>query len=288
VESTKKAYQLRDRVSEFENFAISKNYQIIVTGDLEKALQVIQQWNQAYPHNANVLLGLADCYGRLGRYDEMLETELETVQLSPANTTSYLLLGNSYMHLNRSDEARATIQQARALHLDSPFFALVLWRIAYLQGDQAGMAANGALARRVAPDTDALMALDQGHISRLRDAIQRIVTAEMRANHKENAAAAESSLALTEALIGDLTEAKASAMKAAQMSENWDTVGPGGVALALAGDLVAAQKLAADLNQRYPQATRAQFYYLPAIRAALALRQDKPQQAIESLSNASS
>src|SRR3974390_2468216 len=119
----------------------------------------------------------------------------------------------------------------------------LLWRIAYLQGDQAGMAANGALARRVAPDTDALLPLDHGHISRLRDAIQRIVTAEMQANHKENEAAAESALALTEALIGDLTEAKTSAMKAAQMSGKWDTLGPGGVALALAGDSAVAQKL---------------------------------------------
>jgi eukaryotic-like serine/threonine-protein kinase len=49
-----------------------------------------------------------------------------------------------------------------------------------------------------------------------------------------------------------------------------------------------AQKLAADLNQRFPEATVVQHCCLPVVRAALALRQNKPQEAIESLSAASS
>jgi predicted Zn-dependent protease len=58
--------------------------------------------------------------------------------------------------------------------------------------------------------------------------------------------------------------------------------------LALAGDEAGAQKLAAELNQRFPEATYGQFYYLPAIRAALALRPGKPQDAIADLSVTSS
>ena len=70
------------------------------------------------------------------------------------------------------------------------------------------------------------------------------------------------------------------------MSADWDVKGT--AALALAGDRVGAQKLAADLNRRFPEATSVRFCYLPAIRAAWALHEGKPQEAIESLSATSS
>ncbi len=91
-------------------------------------------------------------------------------------------LGFSYAALNRSDEARATMPQARASHVDSPIFSLVLWDAAYAQQDQAGMAANEAIARRIEPVIDVVVAEDQGHVSRLRDLVQRITAPEMQAN----------------------------------------------------------------------------------------------------------
>ncbi len=288
VENNKKAYELRDRVSEFENLSISKNYELYVTGNLDKALQLIQQQDQAYPHNALVLSGMVNCYGQfLGRPDQGLAPALEAVQLSPTNV-NYLGLGFMYVGLNRSDEARATIQQARASHLDSPIFSLILWAAAYVHQDQAGMAANEAMARRVDPTIDIALAADQGHASRFRDLVQHITASELQANANEEAGDIESQMAQFEALIGNPTEARSAATKATEMFASWVTLGRSGLALALAGDVAGAQKLAADLNQRFPEATYGQFYYLPAIRAVLALRQGKPQDAIEDLSATSS
>ena len=291
VESNRRAYELRDRVSEFENLSISKNYELYVTGDFDKALQLIQQADQAYPHNSLVLVGLVNCYGDyLGRAGEGLAPALEAVQLSPT-AVNYMSLGFSYAGLNRSDEARATIQRARASHVDSPIFSLVLWDAAYAQQDQAGMAANEAMARRIEPAIDLVLAEDGGHVSRLRDLVQRITEPEMQANansEPEDAGDIESGMAQFEALIGDQTQAKVAAVKASRMSTDWVTLGRSGLALALAGDLAGAQKLAADLNQRFPEATYGQFYYLPAIRAALALHEGKPQEAIEDLGATSS
>jgi tetratricopeptide (TPR) repeat protein len=172
--------------------------------------------------------------------------------------------------------------------IDNPIFAVELWNIAYAQRDQAGMAANEGLARRVRPSIDATLAVDRGHLSRLRDMVQRISTAEMQADRKESAASAESFLALSEALGGNLAEARISAIKVSQTLEASFVLGRAGVALALAGDAAAAQKLAADLNQCCPQDTFAQAYYLPAIRGSLALRRGKPQDAIEALNNTAS
>jgi len=82
VANTQKAYELRGRVSEFENFAISKNYHAIVTGNWEKELQILQQWNQEYPHNPLVLSAMGSCYIRLGRYNELRSVITESGQSS--------------------------------------------------------------------------------------------------------------------------------------------------------------------------------------------------------------
>lgn len=44
-----------------------------------------------------------------------------------------------------------------------------------------------------------------------------------------------------------------------------------------------AERLAADLNRRFPKATYVQLFCLPGIRAAIALHQGRPAEAIESL-----
>ena len=49
AENLKKAYDLRDRVSEREKYRISAFYYFIVTGELEKEAQTYELWIQSYP-----------------------------------------------------------------------------------------------------------------------------------------------------------------------------------------------------------------------------------------------
>ena len=49
AQNIRKAYQLRDHVSEGERFAITADYYNNVTGELEKAAQTCELWAQAYP-----------------------------------------------------------------------------------------------------------------------------------------------------------------------------------------------------------------------------------------------
>ena len=48
-ENLQKAYDLRDKVSEREKFRISAAYYLLVTGELEKAIQTYEVWTQTYP-----------------------------------------------------------------------------------------------------------------------------------------------------------------------------------------------------------------------------------------------
>ena len=49
AQSTTKAWQLRDRVSDREKFFIDFTYDRQVTGNLEKAYQTLELWLQTYP-----------------------------------------------------------------------------------------------------------------------------------------------------------------------------------------------------------------------------------------------
>jgi eukaryotic-like serine/threonine-protein kinase len=57
--------------------------------------------------------------------------------------------------------------------------------------------------------------------------------------------------------------------------------------LARAGDTAAAEKLAADLDKTFPLDTLAQKYWLPTIRAAVAIEHKDPSRAVELLKETS-
>jgi tetratricopeptide (TPR) repeat protein len=51
AESNRTAFQLRDRASDREKFFITANYDLQVTGDLEKARQTCELWSRTYPRD---------------------------------------------------------------------------------------------------------------------------------------------------------------------------------------------------------------------------------------------
>ena len=58
------------------------------------------------------------------------------------------------------------------------------------------------------------------------------------------------------------------------------------LALARAGETARAEKLTADLDKAHPLGTTVQQYWLPTIRAAVALHRKEPKRAIELLKTA--
>ena len=51
AENARKAYELREKVSERERFLIEADYYFIATGELEKAAQTYELWQQTYPRD---------------------------------------------------------------------------------------------------------------------------------------------------------------------------------------------------------------------------------------------
>ena len=76
-ESAKKAFALRERVSERERYSIDAFFDSAVTGELEKANQVYEVWKQSYPRDDIPFRNLGDNCMRLGHWDKVLRETQE-------------------------------------------------------------------------------------------------------------------------------------------------------------------------------------------------------------------
>jgi DNA-binding winged helix-turn-helix (wHTH) protein/tetratricopeptide (TPR) repeat protein len=287
AESSKKAYELRDRVSELEKLHIEGHYFVLVTGDLEKARQVYELWTQIYPRHTVPPNNLAGIYRNLGQYDRVLAEMRESVRLDPADDQIYANLVDSYTTLNRLEEARATAEKAK--DPDSPGLRFAMYQLAFLRNDAAGMAQQLAWAAGKTGVEDFLLyseadtAAYSGQLGKAREFSRRAVASAERAKEKETAAGYEAGAAMREVLVGNASEARQRAAAALELSMGRDVQNGAALALAKGGDATRAQVLGDDLAKRFPEDTTVQFNYLPTLRAQLALSRNDPSQAIEAL-----
>jgi len=290
AQNTRKAYELRDRVSEPEKLYIETHYHDNVTGDLEKARQAYELWAQIYPRDWLPPNNLSSTYRTLGQYDKALAEAREAVRLYPGSL-SYAGLINSYLSLNRLTEARATAEEALAKFPDSPFVRFNLHGLGFLQNDASGMAQQVAWAAGKPGVEDVFSEFEAGTagyfglLAKAREFSRQAVTSAERAGEKETAAYDESEAALREALFGEVGQAQRRAASAQALSTARDVQYGAALALVFAGDATRtrAQKLANDLAARFPEDTVVQFNYLPTLRAQLALNHGDALKAIEVL-----
>jgi serine/threonine protein kinase len=287
AENIRKAYDLHDRVSEREKFYIESHYYQIVTDDLEKARRAYELWAQTYPRDSVPPGNLTNIYGALGQYDKSLAEAREAFRLNEATTGN---LVNCFLQLNRLEEARATAEEAQAKNFDSPLLRFVLYQLAFLQNDAAGMTQQVAWAAGRPGWDDAFLASEadtaaySGRLGKAREFSRRAVASAKRAEEKETAAGYEAEAALREALFGNAAEVRQRAVAALALSAGRDVQYGAALALALAGDAARAQALAGDLGKRFSNDdTILHFNYLPTIHARLALSRNNFAKAIEAL-----
>jgi tetratricopeptide (TPR) repeat protein len=287
AENVRKAYELRERVSERERFYIESHYYRNVTGDLEKARQAYELWAQTYPRDVVPPNNLGVIYQTLGQYEKCLVEAREVLRLDPGSGAHYFGLANSYLLLNRQEEARATAQEAQAKNLDSPALRFDLYLLAFLQNDAAGMAEQVAWTAGKPGVEDVLLYFEadtaaySGRLGKAREFSRRAVASAQHAEEKETAAGYEADAALREALFGNPVEARQRAAAALALSTGRYVQFGAALALALAGDVGRARALVDDLAKRFPEDTVVQFNYLPTLRAQLAVDHNDAIEALQ-------
>jgi tetratricopeptide (TPR) repeat protein len=289
AENTRKAYELRERVSERERLEIETAYYNFVTGDLGKARESCELWAQAYPRDDIPHAILNGLYFYLGQYDKALAEAVEGLRINPASGNNYENLAASYMYLNRLEEARATIEEAWAKKVDTPYLHSFAYVLALFRDDRAVMEQQAAWMMGKAGIEDSLLswqadiAAYSGLQEKSRELSRRAIASAQNAGEKETAAAYQANSSLREALFGNPAQARQAAGAALQLSTGRDVQFEVALVLAMIGDESRAEALANDLNKRYPEDTIVQFKEVPTVRAQLALSRNQASNAIEDL-----
>lgn len=294
AQSTRKAYEQRSRVSEWEKFYIESHYYHFVTGDMEKARQAYELWARIYPREQVPATNLGIIYQSLGQHEKSLSEFREALHLSPADSLNAGNLVSTLIHLNRLDEAGAAANEALSKNLDSADLRLYLYQLAFLKNDSPGMAqqvswASGKPGREnVMLYMEADTAAYSGRLANARDFSRQAAISAGLAGEREMEAGCEAAAAVREALYGNAAQARQHVIGTLAKSNGRDSQFIAALALALIGDSAGSKALADDLEQRFPDDTVVRFNYLPTLHAQMALDSGgNGAKAVDSLASAS-
>jgi serine/threonine protein kinase/tetratricopeptide (TPR) repeat protein len=294
VESTTKAWQLRDRVSDQEKFFIDSIYDRQVTGNLEKAYQTLELWTQNYPRkqpnplNPLGLLGGLATHGT-ARYERAIEACQKAITAEPDSYPGYGGLVTAYYFTDRFPESESIMQRAAERKVEIVTFPVLQYNIAVLKGDQAQRERAVALARgkhgmeHLMAHAEALALARAGRLEAAGLSSGRAVELVLQEGNYEAAASYRAARAVWEAAFGNSTEGQKDAMAALELSKGRDVQYAAGFALGLAGDYSRSEALADDLEKRFPEDTFAKFSYVPVLRAIALMGRKKYPDSVAGL-----
>jgi Flp pilus assembly protein TadD len=294
AESTRKAYELRSGVAEWEKLYIESHYYDFVTGDLERTRQAYELWEQIYPRESIPVNNLGEIYQTLGQHEKAFAEFSEAVKLGEADSTGYSNMAAGNIHLNRLEEAEQLAAEAQKKGFDSGGLHTSLYEVAFLKNDRAGMKEHFSWSMGK-PGVENLMlsmeagtAAYQGKLETARELSRKAEASANDVGEREMAAGCAAAAALWEALYGNIAKAKERVYGTLTLSNGRDAQYAAALALALNKDEGRSQALMENLEERFPEDTIVRFNYLPTLRAQLALIDPNgAAKAIEALAVAS-
>jgi len=280
-----KAFDLKERASEREKLYISSHYYDIVTREIEKAIEIYEQWVQTYPRETAPRDNLALRYQAIGQQEKALASATEAQRIDAKDLYSYQNVADAYERLNRFDESRAVAEKAAA-EVRSVHFTL--FELAFIRGDEA--AERHELERAAGQPEEPIMLWMHargecalGRLQRLRAAYAQSESASQRLGYKEFSGVILVDQAWCEAELGNLTEARQRISEALAASQDRDTRSYAMQLLALTGDAARSQKIAEDLVREYPTDTLLNKVFVPLAQATSDLQRNQPAQAVARL-----
>ncbi len=294
AEYATKAWLLRDRVSDRERFYIDFTYDRQVTGDLEKAYKTLELWSQTYPRRGAMLANAQDLLGGIatqgtGRFERAMEAALDGIAMEPDLPYPYVNLALAQFYTGRFPAAENTIQRATARKVQMPQLLMLQYNLAAQKGDReqmdriAGSASGNRAVGRWIAHSEALALARSGRLRAARRSSGRAVDLALQEREREAAATFTAARAVWEALCGNSTEARTTAMAALEHSTGRDVEYAAGLALALLGSSARSEALSGDLVKRFPEDTFVKFTYVPVLRALASQGKGKFADSVEQL-----
>jgi eukaryotic-like serine/threonine-protein kinase len=286
AENIKKAYALRDRVSEHEKYRIASLYYNYVTGELEQSSQVYELWAKSYPQDLVPPNNLGVIYSELGQNEKAVVEMQESLRLEPNAVNGYGNIAQAYLALNRPDDARKAIEQAQQRKLDGDFLHWVIYQLAFLKGNAPEMERQVAWAAGKPGSEDQLLSFQSdteayyGRVVKARDFSRRAVDSAVRNDSKETGALWQVNAALREAEFGNTAAAKQGVAAALALAPGRDVKLFAALTMARIGETAGAKAIAGELEKNYESDTVLKVYWLPTIKAAMELNANNSTQAV--------
>ena len=288
AENAKKAYDLRDRVSDRERYRISAFYFQYVTGEVEKATEAYELWAKSYPRDLVPHINLGVIYGALGQFDKAIAETETSLRLEPS-IVAYGNQAGNYINVNRLKDARQMLQEAQQKNFDGLIIRANLYASAFLSGDTAEMERQVAWAAGRPGEEDQMLnshADTQAYYGRLekaRDLARRAVDAAVRADAKETAAQWLAYQAVREAELGNVTAARQAVSRALALAPGRNVKVVASLALARTGETAQSKTILEALEKSDPTNTYLKVYWFPVLEASIAMAQQAPDRAIVAL-----
>jgi serine/threonine protein kinase/Flp pilus assembly protein TadD len=287
----KKAYDLRERVTERERMYIEAQYALVQL-DLPKALEAYKLYASTYPRDAAALNNLATVYATMGQVDPAIQgyekawEEAKWDNIAATNTAQALLA------VDRVQEAEQYLKEAlgqgggddSSYHNSVLLLDFMTGRADFAQNQEqwASSHANGFTL-------DAIVGNINFFQGKLQDANQRWTRAAQRAvqHHLTDVAGSiYAMMALDNASVSNCASARDSAHRGLALDRSLATVPNAALALSLCAESAASLQELQKLLATEPNNTLLTDVYLPEVKAAIALGEHHPEAVAEVLTPA--
>ena len=280
----RRAYQLRDRMTEKNRLNVEYLYYSEVTGELDKAYSVLVGALELFPRDVFFHTNLAHTLRKLGQLQRAADVEDETARLEPS-PLYYSWAVTANIIASRFKQARSWLAQAEALKFDSLWLRINRFQLAFVEGDRAALdrifdveahGPNPVVFLRERSTFEA----QQGHFDSA-DRLQR--QASKLSSDPEDISFALVYSALQNAEAGRAIQARKIEDQALQNKLDRNNTMVLALALARSGRTDEANRLADEVSHEAPVDTIAQRYLVPTVRAAVKLHKHDPNAAIDLL-----
>src|SRR6266853_6435302 len=291
IEAFQKAFDLRERSSEYEKLRIAADYYAFATFEADKFIEAYELLVRTYPRDFVAWNNLGNRYNSVGQFEKAAEACRESIRLNPNWVIPRSNLALAFISLNQFEEARQVIQEALAQKLESMPMHSHRYSIAFVEGDAAAMKqqidwASGRPDEYLAQAWQAEVAAFCGQLRKEREFSQRTVELALRHEQKEAAAQFLAGQAVMAAVFGQSDQVGGLVARALGILRSRAAVAIAANAFSLCGDSGRALPLMDEYSKRFPKNTFWNSVSAPLYRAQIALHSTNAAQAIELLESA--
>jgi eukaryotic-like serine/threonine-protein kinase len=282
-----RAFELREHATERERLAIEMLYYGYALNDYEESVRRTQQSLQIYPDAANSWVNLANVYTLLGEYARAIDASQHALTIDPHSGVAAIELTRALMRDGRFSEARMEARKAMADGKDHWDLHSMLFQMAYAEHNVEETEREGHWPLTHQHVNQGMLDLARASAAegRLAPAMDEFVQARseaLRTGEADFANGVTMQMALALTLLQQPAQAAALLRQARGNDGNPDTPGELALLQVSTGNTAAATAFLQTTSPDDRNTVRA-YIFVPMVRAMLALKAHKSEEAVRAL-----